>query len=123
MLDDVHFYWRKHLVWGLIFVALGVAVLLDQAGIITFELDLAQIWHYWPLPLALIGLAEIIPPTTPRYLLRGLWQIFLAAWWYVSFEHVWGLGFGQTWPALLVVSGMGMVARPLLDKRFIANKE
>jgi hypothetical protein len=51
-------------------------------------------------------------------LANGLWEIFFAGWWYVSFNHIWGLGFGETWPALLVAWGIGMLLRPLLDNIF-----
>jgi len=123
MNDEWRFHWRKQLVWGILFIAIGALVLMDRAGMVEFDLDLASVWRYWPVLLAMIGLTQIVPPTTPRYFLHGLWRIFFAAWWYVSFEHIWGLGFADTWPALLVVWGIGLVVRPLLERAFSANKE
>lgn len=115
--------WRHHFLWGMLLIAFGVLVLLDRSGLLELDIDLHRIWHFWPLLLVLFGLAEMVPPTTPRYLLSGLWNIFFAAWWYVSFEHLWGLGFGDTWPALLIAWGLGLVLRPLLNSLFYPHKE
>jgi hypothetical protein len=117
------FHWRKQLIWGLMLIAFGSLVLLDRAGLVDFDVDLASIWHFWPWLLAGIGVVQLIPPTTARYVVNGLWKIFFAAWWYVSFEHVWGLDFHDTWPALIVAWGAGMVLRPLLHNYISSNKE
>ncbi len=116
MRHDIGFQWRKQLVWGLLFIAAGSAILLDRAGVLDLDLDLLRLWRYWPALLAFIGLTQLIPPTTPKYLLNGLWKIFFAAWWYVSFEHVMDLTFADTWPALIVAWGIGLVLQPLLTK-------
>jgi hypothetical protein len=115
--------WRKQLIWGILLIAIGVAVLLDRADILTIDIDLVRIWRYWPWLLVISGVTKIIPPTTPRYLLGGLWEIFFAGWWYVSFNRIWGWGFGETWPALLVALGVGLMLRPLLDNIFSSIKE
>jgi len=122
MNDEWRFHWRKQLVWGILFIAVGVLVLMDRAGVVEVDLDLARMWRYWPVLLVVIGLTQMIPPTTPRHFLRGLWHIFFAGWWYVSFQHVWGLSFADTWPALLVVWGLGLVTRPMLYKAISNNR-
>ena len=120
---DNDFHWRKQLVWGILFIAVGTMLLLDRAGLMQFDLDLAQIWHYWPWLLVALGLTQIVPPTTPRNLLNGLWHIFFAGWWYVSFERIWGWGSGDTWPALVVAMGVGILLRPMLNNYYANRKE
>ncbi|MBV6325403.1 LiaF transmembrane domain-containing protein [Duganella violaceipulchra] len=115
--------WRQQIVWGTGLIVAGCLLLLDRADIIELDFNPMNFWRWWPWLLVISGLTKIIPPTTPRYLLSGLWEIFFAGWWYVSFNHIWGWGFGETWPALVVATGVGMLLRPLLDNIFAANRE
>lgn len=116
------YQWRKQRIWGLLLVVVGVAILLGRAGYLDFDIKWTRLWRYWPWLLVISGITQIVSPTTPQYLLSGLGSIFIAAWWYVSFNHVWGWGFGDTWPALLVACGVGMLLRPLLEKISLSSK-
>ena len=120
---ETAYRWRQQLVWGILLIAVGCAVLAERAGYLELDIHWVQLWRYWPWLLVISGVTKIIPPTTPRYLLNGLWEIFFAGWWYVSFNRIWGWGFGETWPALLVAWGVGMMLRPLLDNIFASAKE
>lgn len=120
---ETAYQWRKQLVWGLLMIAVGCAFLLERAGYIDFEVDITRLWRYWPWLVVISGITQIIPPTTPQYLLSGLGSIFFAGWWYVSFNRIWGWGFGDTWPALIVALGVGMLLRPLLDNIHASAKE
>lgn len=120
---EIAYQWRKQLVWGLLMIAVGCAFLLERAGYIDFEVDITRLWRYWPWLVVISGITQIIPPTTPQYLLSGLGSIFFAGWWYVSFNRIWGWGFGDTWPALIVALGVGLLLRPLLDNIFASAKE
>jgi lia operon protein LiaF len=47
------------MLWGLVFIALGVALLLERLGYMQF--DLGQFLHtWWPLILIIIGLGMLI---------------------------------------------------------------
>ena len=120
---ETAYRWRKQLVWGLALIAAGTAILLDRAGYLELDLNIAHFWRYWPWLIAISGLIKIIPPTSARHFTGGMWEIFFAGWWYVSFNHIWGLGFGDTWPALIVACGLGLLLRPLLDNIFASVKE
>ncbi|MYM67959.1 hypothetical protein GTP45_14125 [Pseudoduganella sp. FT55W] len=120
---ETAYRWRTQLVWGLALIAVGTAVLLERADLLELDINWAQAWRYWPWLLVISGVTKIIPPTTPRYFLNGCWEIFFAGWWYVSFNRIWGWGFGETWPALLVAWGVGLLLRPLLDNIFASIKE
>jgi hypothetical protein len=120
---ETAYRWRQQLVWGMLLIAVGCAVLAERAGLLELDIHWVGLWRYWPWLLVVSGLTKIIPPTTPRYLLTGLWEIFFAGWWYVSFNRIWGWGFGDTWPALLVAWGVGLLLRPLLDNILASAKE
>ena len=55
--------------------------------------------------------------------MSGLWLIFFAAWWYVSYEELWGLSFYNSWAALLIAWGVGLVLEPVLNKHFVTYRE
>ena len=115
--------WRQQLVWGVGLIAVGVVVLLERAHMIDLDLRVSELWRYWPWLLVISGITQVIPPTTPAYFLSGLWSFFFAGWWYVSFNRIWGWGFGDTWPALIVACGVGLLLRPLLDNIFDNHQE
>jgi hypothetical protein len=118
-----HAYCRRtQLLWGLLLIALGGVILLDRLDVIILR-DYYSLWHYWPLLLLVFGLNKLLAPVSARQILSGLWLIFFAAWWYVSYEELWGLSFYSSWPALLIAWGVGLVLEPLLNKHFIAYRE
>ncbi|WP_348694064.1 DUF5668 domain-containing protein [Duganella fentianensis] len=115
--------WRKQMVWGIVMIAAGGALLLDQIELIQLEFNIAKLWRYWPWLLVISGVIKMIPPTTAKHFSNGLWEIFFAGWWYVSFNRIWGVGFGETWPALLIAWGVCLMVRPLLDNIHASIKE
>ena len=120
---EIAYQWRKQLVWGLLMIALGCAFLLERAGYIDFDVDITRLWRYWPWLAVISGVTQLIPPTSPKYILGGLGSLFTAGWWYVSFNRIWGWGFEDTWPAVIIAFGVGLLLRPLLDNAFAAAKE
>lgn len=110
------YYRRKQLLWGLLLIAIGALFLFDRFDLLVFDLD--RLWHYWPAILLVLGVNKLLPPSSPRRILRGLWLICIGVWLYVSLEELWGLSFANSWPALLIVWGAGLVLEPVLDKHF-----
>src|SRR5258708_27610201 len=41
----------------------------------------------------------------------GLWLIGVGAWMLISQLHLWGLGYGNSWPLFIVLSGLMLVIR------------
>lgn len=111
--------WRKQLSWGIILTGVGVAFLLDRSG----ALHWGTIWRYWPALLVAAGLSNLVPPTNVKLVLEGCSHIFVGAWFYCCFERLWGLSFGNSWPLLLIVWGLTLVLKPLLEQYFVSNKE
>lgn len=104
---------RKNLVTGLILISIGGIFLMDR-----FEmLDIAQLWHYWPVFIALFGISNMICAEKSSQFIHGCFQLILAGWLYVSIEHVWGWSFRTSWPLLLIGYGISIVL-----SGFIKNK-
>lgn len=116
------YYRRTQLLWGVLLIAIGAVILLDRLDVIYLH-DYYALWHYWPLILLVFGLNKLLTPVSAKQVLSGLWLIFFAAWWYISYEELWNLSFYSSWPALLIAWGVGLVLEPLLNKHFIAYRE
>lgn len=110
---------RDQLLWGLSLVAIGVLFLLDRLDAV----DLPGLWQYWPVWVALIGVARLLPPTSPKRILGGLWMICIAAWWTVSYQRLWGFSFQNSWPFFIIAWGLGLVLQPLLERLFARSDE
>lgn len=95
----------ENLFFGLLLVGLGLIFLFDRIDIF----DLHDAWQFWPFILVAIGLAKAFTAPTTEKVGGGLWLAFIGAWLYVSLQEVWDLGFRETWPALLIVWGIGIV--------------
>lgn len=118
MNDEIRFHWRKQMVWGLLFIALGAALLMDQAGMIEFDLDLAQIWRYWPLLLVVIGISRTIGSPTADDFVGGIWMALFGAWLFASLEHLFRLTLWNSWPVLIIITGVAVLLRPFAERRF-----
>jgi hypothetical protein len=106
--------WRRQLVWGLLLVGFGVAVLLDQMGIA----DIESLWHYWPLVLVVIGINRTIGYPSARDFVSGLWTACIGIWLFATFEGLFGLTFWNSWPIFIIISGATMALEPIVARRF-----
>ncbi len=95
---------------GSVMIAFGTLLLLQQLDIFTiYDLGIDSIWQLWPMIFVFIGIGKLADAPTLYHLRKGAWLIFLGVWLYVSINHVYGLTFGETWPAVLIVWGTGMI--------------
>ena len=99
------------LTWGGVLIAVGVTWLVD-----------GQDWfdarpHLWTLVPALLcwsGLVTMAVERTASSVVRGAVRLAIGAWLYIVFHGLWGWTLWQTWPAVLVVVGLAIVARGLV---------
>lgn len=118
MRNHQRYGWRRQIVWGLLLVALGVGLFLDQIGMY----DIERLWHYWPLLLVVIGINRMIGFPSARDFTSGLWTACVGAWLFVVFEGDYGLTFFNSWPVFIIISGVAMVLEPVVARR-LKNKE
>ncbi len=113
------YHWRKQLMWGLVLIGFGVAVLLDRF----YMFDIRDLWHYWPLLLVVIGINKMIGYPTARDFTSGLWTAFIGVWLFTVFENMFGLTFRNAWPIPIIFAGVVMIIRPFIRNRLAPNGE
>jgi hypothetical protein len=111
--------WRRQLMWGLLLIGFGTAVLLERLDLI----DLDDIWHYWPLLLVVFGINKMIGFPTARDFTSGLWLVFLGGWLFATFEGLFGLRWHNSWPFLIIALGVTIILEPLIKMRFPEKTE
>jgi predicted membrane protein len=90
---------RAGLFWGAFMVFGGVALLLDQMGILSVE----RLWRFWPLLMVCAGIANVISRQ------RRMWGVFLIIAGALFQLNELGLAhfrWSQIWPLLLIASGL-----------------
>jgi hypothetical protein len=117
--ESTSYEWRRQLMWGLVLVCVGVTFALAQMDLI--ELD--GIWHYWPLLMVIFGINKMIGYPTAKHFTSGLWSVFIGLWLFAVFEHMFGLTLRNSWPFLIIASGVSMMLEPVIEKRFAPNQE
>lgn len=106
-------HFRSHILFGVLFIAVGLILFADRFDII----HVGPFWRYWPFLLVVFGINKMVPFDHPRRILKGIWLVFLGLWLYVSIEHVWGLEFRDTWPMLIIAWGIGLVAKSFFKRQ------
>ena len=104
---------RGSLVPGLIMIAVGLVFLLERLDVLGFR----QIWNYWPSLLIGFGLVQLIRPERGR---RSIFLFLLGIWLQISTLELWGLGFGDSWPLLIMAIGLSFVFDALIDGLAVA---
>jgi hypothetical protein len=117
--SEASYHLRRQVLWGLLLVGLGVAFLLDQMHII----EIADLWHYAPLLLVLIGVNQTIGYPSAGEFSRGLWNVFIGLWLFATLEGLFGLTWANSWPLLIIISGVTMAIRPIAARRFSTGRE
>jgi hypothetical protein len=113
MRNDQSYRWRRQVMWGLVLVALGIGLFLDQMGM----LDIEHLWHYWPLIMVVVGVNRMIGYPSARDFTGGLWTACIGAWLYAVFDGDWGLTFYNSWPVFIIISGLTMVLEPAIARQ------
>jgi hypothetical protein len=114
-------------VGGLIVLAAGVALLLDQTG--ALEMRAGRL--IGPFVLIVIGAAMVFDKSAFIYSRRvrddngdvrlrvrqrggaggGIWMIGIGLWLLVSQNHIWGLTFHTSWPLFVILAGLMILMR------------
>ena len=94
---------------GLIIMALGVALILDRAGVID-----AFGRSPWPVAIICVGLVKLAnrPEHGPR---QGGWWVFIGVWLLLNEMRVWR--FRDSWPLFLVAIGTSLVWNQIVPHR------
>ncbi len=100
----------QNAVTGSLFIAFGTILLLQHLNIVNwYDLGLSSIWQLWPFILVFIGIGKLADAPSLYHINKGFWLVFLGLWLYVSINHVFGLSFSETWPAMLIAWGVSLM--------------
>lgn len=105
--------------WGLLLIGFGLAIFLDQMDMIA----LRSVWHYSPLVLVVFGINKMIGYPTAKHFTNGLWLVFIGLWIFAVFEDMFGLTWYNSWPFVIIASGVTMILEPIIKRRFAPNEE
>ncbi len=111
--------WRKQLAWGLVLIAVGVVILLQKLDVI----ELYNLRHHWPLLVVGLGIIQMVTFSRASEFTGGLWTTMIGLWLFAVMEGLYGLTFRNSWPLVIIVSGLTMIIEPLIKSRIAANKE
>ena len=106
--------WRDQLVWGIIIIVVGLAILAQRMDVA----EIGELWTWWPLLFVVVGIIKMVPPTTPSLIVDGCYYIAFAALFYIVSWGLWGLNYFNFWPLLLIVWGAGLVLRSIVNHYF-----
>lgn len=104
---------RGQLVLGLVVLAIGVGILASR--LTGFEFDF---WRgLWPLVIVAFGLVRFLDAQIPKRRREGLTILLVGLWLLINTLGLFGLGFRDSWPVLLVLLGLGRVVLPAEESR------
>ncbi len=124
MTNNTRRFSMQDFVAGTLLIFFGAILLLHQTDVLSLEMfGVQSVWKLWPVVLIVIGIAKLADAPSIHHIGSGAWWLFLGIWLYVSINHVYGLGFGDTWPALLIAWGVSMMWESLVTKGRGASKD
>ncbi len=94
---------------GVMLIALGVAFLLMNFGYWHF----GSVRQWWPAVFFVIALGHFAYPT-PRRIGSAVFFIVLGFWFFACINDWYGMTYVNSWPLVLVGSGLSMVVSGVL---------
>ncbi len=101
---------RGGLFWGAFLTLAGLALLLDQMGIVSVE----RLWRFWPMILILLGLWNL---TCRSGRVFGAVMVILGVLFQLDTLGIAHFGWGQLWPLAIIGAGVLMMWSSLKARR------
>lgn len=119
MRTNSSYEWRRQLVWGLVVIAVGVVLFLDNMDLIAVR----DLWHYAPLLLVVVGMNKMVGYPTARHFTTGLWEMMIGLWLFAVFDGSYGLSFANSWPVMVIAAGIKLALEPWIRSRFADSED
>lgn len=103
---------KRPLLTGLLLIAAGLALLAHKLGYI----DSLHAWLVAPAAIAIGGVIELLEFNLTG-LLKGCANLMLAGWLYALLAHIPGWEGHTSWPILLMVAGLNVIAHAFAKKQ------
>jgi hypothetical protein len=104
---------------GIILICVGLVLMLQNFRMI----DIGSVWSHWPMVFVIIGAVKLAQSEHAKHVGEGIWWIFMGLWLYVSIRHLFGLDFGDTWPALIIAWGVSIIWKSYVQQSYRLVKE
>jgi hypothetical protein len=106
-------------VTGFLLILVGGLIFIDRSNMIYFS-----IFDILALIAVLGGSIQIIQAQSGKDVREGAWWLFLGVWFYASYHYIFGYGFSDTWPLLIIAWGIGHLWKALdTNKNYRMVKE
>ena len=96
--------------WGIALIVIGTVLLLDRLG----RIDIGDFWRLWPLVVIYYGAVQLFRPSDGK---PSSWVFLLGIWLLVSSLELFGFGYDNSWPLLIILVGVAMLVDPRLKRR------
>ena len=103
------------IVIGAIIVLVGLALLLDNMGIVRFH----DIWRYWPVLLIVYGVSRAVSCQAVSSLIWGGVIALIGAFLLLDNLDIITFNFDYIWPLLIIAFGLSMLVRALDRRRYL----
>lgn len=98
-------------IFGLIFVAVGIALQLDNLGLLLF--DVRDAIKLWPLILIAWGVQMLFHPKSKENSVVGIIMLSLGSYFLGRNFGLVDFGLHQLWPIAIVAAGVGMLRKAM----------
>ena len=92
-------------------IVVGTLFLLERFD----YLSTGQVWQLWPVLLICFGLVNLLRPGDGR---PSIFLLLIGIWLQISVLELFGLGFSDSWPLLIIFVGASFVFDALVAGRF-----
>jgi hypothetical protein len=99
-------------VWGFLMIGFGLLML---SGTLGFEVG--RVWSWWPFALLALGAVRFVTARAYRQRRGGVVMMLVGVWGWVNASGLWGLGWRNSWPLLLIGFGALTVFESLFRRR------
>ncbi len=96
------------LIAGLLIIAFGVILLLDQEGVV----PLSHVLRFWPLILIVPGLVKLLQGRTTEDRVFGVVLVFFGLLFQFSALHFRHFEFNHIWPLIIIAAGAWILYSP-----------
>jgi hypothetical protein len=104
---------------GLFLLIAGVALMLDKFDIF----NAGEIWHYWPIIIIAVGLGKLLDARETWEYRKAFTTLFFGSWLFISELHLYGLGYHNSWPILLIGMGISILWKSAYPSHFRFAKD
>lgn len=103
---------RKQAWWGALLAGLGIYFLIRELDLFAIP----SLGDMWPIFVVGFGAARLLTARKPGDTEGGLFLVLIGLWLFACELHWWDFTYRSTWPVAVVIVGLTMVLRSVLER-------